>query len=428
MKELQQSGKATIDGLPREVTIVVKALADKHGGGILRSESHGLHLYIPCPECLKTNGTRELQAKHLAINIDKCFGLNTYKSYHRFTHKTANGVLRGNVALCHKTNKKWDIQTLINMPRLEDRGLVAVNKEVTYAASNAILLKDAKGSYIPYPPGECTPLSELPDNHPAIEYLLNRNYNIASLCHQFDASYCYQETPPDTRHTPEADKIGVYYRNMPDGWKDTPQGRIIFNADIRGSRKGWQARVLDKKEDGWKWYWHPYREEWVAVEKEVENGTWEVRADYKEERYQWGPSKYKMATGSDITRGVGRSSILMGYDVALQWNRENSKIPFAVLVEGPLDAGMVGPPAVAMLGKYLSDPQVTLLKAFKKIIVVLDNDEAGSTGVDRVRSALTEHHIKYVVCQVPSQYKDVGEMTHESAWRMLEPFTKDCLC
>lgn len=428
---MSENNTTGVDGslqLPREVSVFVQNLASRHGGGILRNESNGLHLYIACPECLKNYGTRELQAKHLAINIDKCFGLNKFAAYQKSRSATSQGVRNDLVALCHKTNKGYSTKQLMAMPKIEERGIKAMQKEVTMAASKAILIKDEQGNYIPYPPGKITPITELQENHPALEYLRSRNYDIQSLWEQLGASFCYEETPGDTSSTPEENKIGVYYRRMPDGWKDTPQGRIIFFADIRNTRKGWQARLLEKKMDGWKWYYHPYREEWVAVEKEISPGKWEVREDYRDEKYQWKPSKYRMATGTDMSKGVGRSSILMGFDAALKWNKDhNTKIPFAVLVEGPLDAGRIGAPALAMLGKYLSDQQAALLRVFKKIIVVLDNDDAGQSGLVRVKNIFAEKRMEFEVCYVPAPFKDVGEMTTKAAWEMLEPVIKDCL-
>jgi len=430
MSETDLKGMSDTLQLPRDVYVFVQNLAARHGGGILRNESNGLHLYIACPECLKNFGTKELQSKHLAINIDKCYGLNKFATYQKSRVSTEKGVKNELVALCHKTNKGFSVKQLMNMQKIEDRPehIKAMHKEVTMAASKAVLLKDERGNYIPYPPGKITPLIELQENHPALEYLRSRDYDIQSLWEQLGASYCYEETPGDTSSTPDEQKIGVYYRRMPDGWKDTPQGRIIFFADIRNTRKGWQARLLEKKVDGWKWYYHPYREEWVAVEKEIAPGQWEVREDYRDEKYQWKPSKYRMATGTDMSKGVGRSSILMGFDAAVKWNEERkTKIPFAVLVEGPLDAGRIGAPALAMLGKYLSDQQAALLRVFKKIIVVLDNDDAGQSGLVRVKNLFAEKHMDFDVCVVPKPFKDVGEMTTIAAWEMLEPVIKDCL-
>jgi hypothetical protein len=428
-KESQQTPKENISGIKDpEIDRKVKALSRKHGGGILRSETNGLHLYIPCPECLKTAGTRELHAKHLAVNIDKCFGLGKFSKYRRSRFAGKDGVRNQFVALCHKTNKSFTVEELLRMPDISERGIKAVQGEVVMAASNAVLLQDEKGRWIPYPPGDCIPLIELPPHHPAMEYVLSRGYDPKVLHEQMGAAFCYRETPPDNYNTKEEDKIGVYYRNMPDGWKDTPQGRLILYANIRGAKKGWQARILEKKEDGWKWYFHPYRKEWVAVEKQLADGSWQIRNDYAEEKYQWKPSKYRMATGTDASKGVGRSSVLLGFDAALAWNeKHNTKIPFVVLCEGPLDAGRIGPPAVAMLGKYLSDPQVNLIKSFKKVIVVLDNDDAGAEGLIRVKDVFKTNHIRFDICTVPKQFKDVGEMSTSEAWDMLHPVIKDCL-
>ena len=428
--ELRETKDATISGIEdKNVARKVNALSRKHGGGLLRKETNGLHLYIPCPECLKVSGIKEIHAKHLAINIDKGFGLEKFKDFQKSQVRLKYGVRKQRVALCHKTNKSYTLDELLSMPDVKDRpqGIVGVSTEVVAAASKAVLTKDSLDRWIPYPPGECTPLIELPPDHPAMEYVLSRGFDPKLLWEQFGASYCYKETKSDGYNIPESEKLGIYYRFMPDGWKDTPQGRLVMFASIRGSNKGWQARLLVKEHEGWKWYFHPYRNEWVAVEKQMPDGSWQVRQDYKEEKYQWKPSKYRMATGTDASKGVGRSSVLMGFDAARKWNEDNNvKIPFAVLVEGPLDAGRIGPPAVAMLGKYLSDQQLSLLKVFKKVIVVLDNDEAGRSGLARIKSVFADKHMRFDICTVPEPFKDVGEMTTAAAWKMLAPVIKDC--
>lgn len=423
MSETELPGEKNI-ALPREVDVVVKTLARKHGGGVLRHESNGLHLYLPCPECLALNGTKEIHAKHLTINIDKCFGLGKFKRKAKHQLRMHNGVRDQFAALCHKTNKKFTVGELIDYKSIEKRGIPgSAPGSVSMSCSNAVLTKDENGKDIPFPPGKVTPVMDLPADHPAVTYLTNRGYDPVELYKHMEVSYCYEETPPDKRDTPPQDKRGIYYRYMPDDWRDTPQGRIIFYARIRGAAKGWQARVIDHVADGWKYYWHPYREEWVPVEKQAPDGTWLTRKDYLGEKYQWKPSKYRMAIGVDPNRGVGRSSILMGYDAARAWCEDNQN-SVAVLTEGPLDACRLGPPGLAMLGKYLASNQADLLKGFRKVVVVLDNDSAGQTGLVRVKTICAEKNIRLESCQVPANLKDLGEMSQEAANELISPLLK----
>ena len=72
----------------------------------------------------------------------------------------------------------------------------------------------------------------------------------------------------------------------------------------------------------------------------------------------------------------------------------------------------VGFPAVATLGATISSQQVELLKKyFNDIIVVADNDEAGSNMKDRLMEKLGS---RVGVIKLEKQYKDIGDMDDES--------------
>jgi len=72
----------------------------------------------------------------------------------------------------------------------------------------------------------------------------------------------------------------------------------------------------------------------------------------------------------------------------------------------------VGFPAVATLGATISSQQVELLKKyFNDIIVIADNDEAGSNMKDRLMEKLGS---RVGVIKLEKQYKDIGDMDDES--------------
>jgi len=85
------------------------------------------------------------------------------------------------------------------------------------------------------------------------------------------------------------------------------------------------------------------------------------------------------------------------------------------VVESSFDAirlDQCGMPAVATLGASVNSTQIDLLqKYFNDIIVIADNDEAGSGMRDRLVEKLGP---RVTVLQLDKQYKDIGDMDDES--------------
>ena len=90
------------------------------------------------------------------------------------------------------------------------------------------------------------------------------------------------------------------------------------------------------------------------------------------------------------------------------------------VVESSFDAirlDQVGFPAVATLGANVSSSQMKLLeKYFNNIVLVADNDEAGSIMADRLTEKLES---LVTVIKLDKQYKDIGDM-NDDAIRQLE--------
>ena len=382
-----------------------------HGPAIIRNESNGFHIYLPSPECLKTDGRKEIQSKHLTVNASR------YKQTDDWVQK--HGYLKDDMAkdfsaVCHKTDTKYKVSDLLNerkYPTLEKRGLPNISSKIIQAATqrSASLVDDGKGNLVPIDPGVVVPINSLPPFHPAVTYLKDRNYDLDLLYTQFKCSFCTQETNED------AEK-GILYKRLPLDFKDTPQGRIVFYSFINGVQVGWQARIIERVEGTIKYYFHPYKNSWVAAEqKNLDTGKWEPLPDIeiKLQGYDilWKPSKYKTAFG------MLRNETLMGLDAAIEFNRKlGLKKPTACIVEGPLDAARIGPGAIALLGKYMSERHADLLVSkFKKLIVVADNDKAGREMADRIRQLMSERRIEIVFIDIPEQYKDVGEMSYSDA-------------
>lgn len=404
--DMSSSQGLALDTIPREVRLLAEALSRLHGPCVIRHETGGYHIYLPSPECLKTDGRKELTSKHLTVNASKNKGLPDWKPKPGKKKEDSDPDFS---ALCHKTNTQYRVSDLLN-PRLykplADRGIPNVNSTVVSAGSQRTnsLEDDGKGHMVPIGPGTVTPIIALPPRHPAVEYLINRQYDLPSLYKQFECGFCTDEQP-------ESLEKGIYYKKLPLDFRDTPQGRIVFFAYINNVRVGFQSRIIDKVEGIIKSYWHPYRNNWVEVEyKHPGTGKWEPipGVEVMGQGYDllWKPSKYKTAFG------MPRNEVLMGVDAAVLFNVATAqKKPTAFLVEGPLDAGRIGPGGVAMLGKYLSERQADILtRKFKRLVIVADNDAAGQEAKQRIKTVLSSRNTEVVFADVPKGYKDIGEM------------------
>lgn len=383
----------------------VLQLADKlkliHGDVRICREKAGWHIYLASPDCLLRDGRIELTKKHLAINAEKCLALGKYA-------KMRGTYSQDRVAQCMKTSRCYSIAELMRMPPLASRGIPSKGAaRVAVNDTSRSLVRDAKGNMVPDSPGKTVKLSALPTNHPAIQYLSGRGYSIPLLEEQFNACFCYEEAP-------ENGDMGRWYRKGPMGFRDTPQNRIIFYAYVNGVCKGWQARYLEQVYQGQRFILHPYTNQWVAVAMRDQKNKWQPLPGYDELDL----SKYKTAFGAR------RNEFVMGFDAAVRWNIANRIAwPIGIIAEGPLDAGKLGPPAMASLGKSLSDNQAALLAGyFKRMIVVADNDEPGQKAKASTMETLVEQGIRNPISVVvPACYKDIGEMPGNEAMAMIGP-------
>jgi DNA primase len=108
------------------------------------------------------------------------------------------------------------------------------------------------------------------------------------------------------------------------------------------------------------------------------------------------------------TPGLAKSKVLFN----LHRVKNSDKV---YVVESSFDAirlDQVGFPAVATLGANISNTQVELLKkSFNNIIVVADNDEAGSNMRERLIERLGS---RVSVIEIDPKYKDIGDMDDDT--------------
>jgi hypothetical protein len=217
---------------------------------------------------------------------------------------------------------------------LAKRGYDVKPQVIKVAKTNMDYMEqDANGAWIPKGPGEVVPVYQLPAPHPARQYLQTRGFDAEELWYQFRLSYCTNE------------RTDIYYAKMLNGFRATPQGRIVFYIDIDGINRGWTARILDFEKDGFRYYLHPYAQRWIKVLQK--NG--EKWAPAEDRWVGWEDKKYILCSGCK------RNECLLGFDVAVAWNNANpdTRGPWCVLSEGPLDAGRIGPPGMAIFQNYL---------------------------------------------------------------------------
>lgn len=382
--------------LPKPIQLLANALERIHGRVIPRKERKGIQLYMACPSCLAKEGSKALSTRKLAVNAEMALAMG------RFAHLQGSNQC-DYAGLCMKEQIKFKVSDLKSMLPLEERGFkVTGTRGVSRLGGGRCLIKDANDNIIPDHPGEVISLKDLPPYHPAIEYLVERGYDINSLVNQFRASYCVKEAPED------GDK-DRWYRKLADGFKDTPQARIVFYGDMGGIQKGWQARVIDKVQHNIKFYFHPYRNEWVPIEQKVEN-KWKTLPHIE----NWSIAKYKTAFSCE------RNSMLMGLDSAIKWNiNRPSKKRIIVVTEGPLDAGRFGAPGCALLGKYFSDTQARLAMTHADVIIyAAQNDEVGRKAEQDAARQFVGRSV-YAGIYPPEGVKDFGDLRTFQAWDIL---------
>lgn len=399
--------------IPEEVARLAERLAAKHGPVTVTNEASGLHIYVPDPELLQTDGRKELTSKHLAINAEKYLGIGRYdvdinptrenkqlyKKYRQHGKEVPS-------AISMKTTKPYSVDALLQMAPIERRvsDLGEVSRRVITTDPNKYLVYDAQGNLVPEWCGETVDIAELPPEHPARDYLEKvRHYDVACLGSLWDVCYCTSALPEDRG-------ANRFYSRLPHGCKNSPTGRIIFPIyDDDGVRRGWQARIIDyTNAHGDKFVWTD-SQQWLQV---ASNG----QDLCVSEQWPKGFSAHKYLNA----RGSQRNALLFGLKQAVEYN-SNRPFPkrYCVLVEGPLDAIRGGPPCIALLGKSISQEQAALIrKNFAVVCTVMDRDKAGQECLNRIYKQLNGMPIHELI--VPEGKKDLGDCTYEEAAQLVQ--------
>lgn len=377
--------------LPTDYLELARELSLIHGRVMVSRESSGIHFYMASPECLEKDGRIELYKRHLAVNADKYIQKGKQRC-----------------AMCMKTSHPYTIEELLEMPPLAERGIKDAPKGtalVTVAETNPDDLEaDSQGRLVPKVAGDLVPAYQLPADHPARQYLAYREFDALRLYQQFRLSWC------------ELERVDRFHRPLPLGFAATPQGRLVFHVDMMGKSHGWQARVLElpSEDDCTLFWWHPYDNEWFPVKQR----------NSPEEKWEPLPETVSLCKEMPkylFGKGQARNQVLMGLDAAIAWNR-GRQVPVCILAEGAFDAGRAGPPGIATLGKFISPFQTEILvRHFKRIVYVADNDEAGTYAKEKLADRLKEHSQVEVHFVAPPA-KDLGDTPPAVAAALLKGY------
>ena len=392
----------------------------------ITSEAKGYHIYIPCPDCLESYKKREMQDPKYAVNASIYLGIGQHRkerpgSPHLYENDDDDRDAGCSVCMRTRSNKRphiYRVKDLMCMGTVLSRHPDILNSSFKLVGSGAS--DDARshwepdpvsGVACPPPPGIVIPLTELGDPfHPAIEYLAQRNFDIMKLQKQFQCGFCVKEYPNKTN--------GVFYAQLPGGWRDTPQHRIVFRSMIDGTPMTWQARVIEKlSDDGLgKLMLHPYKTpltwDLVAVRATTSSNWMEIPPfdATSDGVLKFKPSKYRTAKHS--TRE------LMGWDAACKRADDDpNPLKWIVLCEGPLDAARVGPGGVAVIGSSLSIDNVNRIASrFQIIYTAFDSDKAGKAATEKIGRMFYSDNLRNSLVQLVAPLnvtggKDIGGMT-----------------
>lgn len=219
---------------------------------------------------------------------------------------------------------------------------------------------------------EGTPLTELPKEHPAIEYLRRRKFAPERLARQWGVYFC-----EENRERPGQDQQARPHFYQPRIVYPVYALPVLGLSDEAGPTStlrlaGWQARTIDDDSEAPKYF---------------------------------------------TACGMRRNELLYGLPQAI---RTEGPI---VVVEGVTDVWRFRANAVALFGKTISPVQCGLfLRHFagRPIVVLLDRDAAEDARrvCQKIRSsrATSGEDAPVVFARLPACRKDPGECTYKEAW------------
>jgi hypothetical protein len=434
LADISHAGGVAQSYVPKEINDIADRIARQHNCKVtLAKESSGYHLYMPCPECLHSHGKSELRDPKYAINLSKYFGIGDQFRHLSERHSQAfspldldynqavNDERNLKTGICMRTWQspnphRFPVEDLLTMDAITTRhpdihtSYRLINGADGAERESHWMEDPVTGKLCPPPAGEVVPLSELSPFHPARWYMETyRKFDLKRLEELYRCGFCVKEYPESKVHK-------IWYRKFPGGWKDTPQGRIIFHSLHDGTPMTWQGRWIEvESEDGLtKRGLNPYSNQWdILATRATAKQAWIPYPPFdeldEEGNLKFDISKYKTAKHS--------ARELMGWDGAIKRADEDSDpIRWCVLTEGPLDGARVGPGGLIIMGKSLSQANAEKVAAnFHLVLTGFDNDKYGREATQKISATLfgCRQHNPIVGCVdqlIIPDGKDLGEM------------------
>lgn len=415
---------------PEEIRRLAERLSIAQGAQVrLTSERSGFHIYLPCPACLETHGSRETRDPKYAINATKWMLAKTGD----MPIASVSSMMQAEgdrIGICMRTRQSRSPH-FFSLSELEHMGTVSerfpdIDTRARLVDSSSpderesYWLPDPRtGKLCPPPAGEVIAITSLPEDHPAIEFVRARGFTPEGLWRQFRAGFCETQFPEDKERR-------IFYPRFPGGWRDTPQHRLIFHALVDGVPLSWQARVIEKSTDHEKLMLHPYAKpfEWSAVSSRTNLASpWIPQGAFAEVDQdgdiRFNPSKYRTAKHS-IRQPMGWDAAVN--DSVFAGAIEDVKI--AVLTEGPFDAARVGPGGLAVMGASMSHEWAQrIAETFHLVLLAFDNDKVGQQANEKLPAMLyaaaSNSRVPLLqmveIVAADSSGKDLGDMSQD-AW------------
>lgn len=224
-------------------------------------------------------------------------------------------------------------------------------------------------------PGMLVNLTDLDNNHPAIEYLTKTRkipFDPVEVQNLFGARYC---------------SVGKMYAGMYD-----TTNTLVFPVFYNGKIVGWQSRMLAEPSE--------LTDEYLAMNRyrKDEDGEW-IR-----------PPKYFTSPG------FPKGKVMFNWDIAVQTD-------YIVIVEGVFDAMAVGPWGVATLGKGVTDEQIAKISTWatypgkqQKHVIILLDDDAQDDAMAIFEKLFRTTKVTNVMLK---GYHDAGDTPRAEIWRQI---------
>lgn len=257
-------------------------------------------------------------------------------------------------------------------------------------------------------PGSCARLDILKEDHPAIQFVLGRNFDPDELAKKYGVSYCYSST---LRFARNRLIIPILEREKIVGWQSRYLGDVPKQADIpKSGASGCVSDIIGTgigfivKVDKHEYYMPKGSMPTVKIGESVSAGS----------ALAVPVPKYWTAPGTP------RNTVLYNLDRARRY-------PYVIVVEGPLDAIRIGGPVIATLGTSVTALQQRRIAGIwqnKNIILMFDPEAADTT--EKVKAFLSKYMMESNLLSITLPAgKDPADFSRDEIWNIIISYATD---